>query len=73
MPATSAIPAVPSLARWKALRDQAQAFLQTMHEEMEAYWEERSEQWQESVEGRGVPGDHRPSGRRQNRRRRDRH
>ncbi len=48
MPATSAIPTMPSTARWKVLRDQAQAILETMIEEMEAYRDDRSEEWQQS-------------------------
>ena len=39
---------MPSLPRWKAQREQAQALLQTMLDEMEAYRDERTEQWQES-------------------------
>jgi hypothetical protein len=51
MPATAPISTMPSLSRWKALKEQAQAILQTMLEEMEAYRDERSEQWQESDKG----------------------
>ena len=42
---------MPSLPRWKAQREQAQAILQAMQEEMEAYRDERSEQWQGSEKG----------------------
>jgi division protein CdvB (Snf7/Vps24/ESCRT-III family) len=56
MPATSAIPTMPSLARWRALRDQVQALLQTMQEEMESYRDERSEQWQEGDRGEAFQG-----------------
>jgi ABC-type Fe3+ transport system substrate-binding protein len=48
MPAGSAIPTMPSTARWKALSRQAQTILQTLKDEMEAYRDERSEAWQES-------------------------
>ena len=51
LPAMAAIPTMPSLPRWKALREQAQAVLQAMQEEMEAYRDERTEQWQESEKG----------------------
>ena len=51
LPATAAIPTMPSLPRWKAQREQAQAILQAMQEEMEAYRDERSEQWQGSEKG----------------------
>ena len=42
---------VPSRARWEAMRAQAREALQTIISEMEAYWEERSEEWQESDRG----------------------
>ena len=51
MPATAAIPTMASMSRWKAMKEQAQALLQAMQEEMEAYREERSEQWQEGEKG----------------------
>jgi len=48
MPATAAIPTMPSSARWKALIEHARASLSTVQEEMEEYQEDRSEAWQES-------------------------
>ena len=48
LPATAPIPTMPSMARWRALHEQARATLQTMYDEMETYRDERSEQWQES-------------------------
>ena len=50
-PAAAPIPTMPSMARWKALHSNAQAALQAMHDEMQAYYDERSEQWQESDKG----------------------
>ena len=51
LPAAPPIPTMPSMARWRALHEQARASLQTMFEEMEAYRDERSEQWQEGEKG----------------------
>jgi len=48
MPATAAIPTMPSSARWKALIEQARASLSAVQQEMEEYQDERSETWQES-------------------------
>jgi hypothetical protein len=47
-PAGAAIPTMPSTARWRALAKQAQTILKALHSEMEDYWDERSEEWQES-------------------------
>jgi TRAP-type C4-dicarboxylate transport system substrate-binding protein len=46
-PKRTAIGSIPSTARWTALQDQARAAIQTMLDEMEAYRDDRSEQWQE--------------------------
>ena len=51
LPTTAAIPTMPSLLRWKALREQAQAVLAHDAGGKEAYREERTEQWQESEKG----------------------
>jgi hypothetical protein len=51
MPAASAIPTMPSQARWKALQQQAQIALETLQAEMEDYRDERSDQWQEGEKG----------------------
>jgi hypothetical protein len=51
LPGTASIAAMPSTARWKALRHQAEAALQTLFEEMEIYQEQRSESWQEGDKG----------------------
>ncbi len=48
-PATA--PARPGPARWKALLTHAELLLQTAQREMERYFEERSENWQESERG----------------------
>ena len=51
LPALPSVPTLPSDKRWKAMQEQARALLQTMAEEMQAYYDERSEQWQESDKG----------------------
>ena len=48
LPAAAPIPTMPSMTRWKALHDQARAALQAIQDEMQAYYDDRSEQWQES-------------------------
>ncbi len=42
---------MPSLARWKALHEQARAALDTMQSEMQGYFDDRSEAWQEGDKG----------------------
>jgi len=42
---------MPSPARWKALLSKAELLLQTVQDEMENYFEERTETWQESERG----------------------
>ena len=48
LPPGPTIPTLPSTARWRALIAQAQLALQTVHEEMQTYAEERSDAWQQS-------------------------
>ena len=48
-PATA--PARPGPSRWKTLLAQADLLLRTTQREMERYFEERSEPWQESERG----------------------
>jgi uncharacterized membrane protein YccC len=50
-PAAPAIPTMPSRARWAAMYEQATEAVQTMHNEMQEYYDERSEDWQESDKG----------------------
>jgi hypothetical protein len=50
-PPPPAIPTMPGTARWKALHAQAQAAMQTMLDEMQAYHADRSETWQEGEKG----------------------
>lgn len=48
LPALPAIPSMPGNARWRAMTEQAHLLLVQAGEEMQAYHDERSEQWQES-------------------------
>ena len=54
LPALPAVPTLPGDKRWRAMQEQACALLQTMAEEMQAYYDERSEQWQESDKGNAM-------------------
>ena len=51
LPKQSRLPAMPSTARWRALRQQAEAALKTLQDEMESYQNQRSEVWQEGANG----------------------
>lgn len=48
LPPVPVLSTVPGERRWAALIEQARASLQTVCEEMQAYYDDRSEQWQES-------------------------
>lgn len=48
LPALPAIPTMPGWARWNALLKSAWAQVEQVCEEMQAYYEARSEVWQES-------------------------
>jgi FtsZ-binding cell division protein ZapB len=48
LPQRAAIASMPSSRRWDALIQQACRALQTVHQEIEEYWDARSEVWQES-------------------------
>ena len=51
LPKVSAIKAIPSSARWRAMRDQAQKLLSMLQTEMEEYQADRTDTWQESERG----------------------
>ncbi len=51
LPKTASVATMPSLARWKTLLSKAELLLETAHDEMESYFDERSENWQESARG----------------------
>jgi hypothetical protein len=47
LPPAPPLPTLPSRARWQALITQARLALETARDEMHAYYEDRSEAWQE--------------------------
>src|SRR5215831_18492617 len=47
LPAAPPLPTLPSRARWQALLTQARLALETARDEMQAYYEDRSETWQQ--------------------------
>ena len=51
LPALSPIPTMPGAARWKAALVHAEHLLSTVSEEMQGYFDDRSEVWQESDRG----------------------
>lgn len=54
MPPKSSVPTMPGTRRWAAMTAQALVLLQTIQEEMQEYYEQRSEQWQESERGEAM-------------------
>ena len=48
LPALPAIPAMPGTARWRAAARMARELLTWVCDEMQAYADDRSEEWQES-------------------------
>jgi len=47
LPPAPAISNVPATRRWQALRQRSSEALQTLRQEMQAYYEDRSEAWQQ--------------------------
>ena len=47
LPPAAPLSTLPSRARWQALITQARLALETARDEMQAYYEDRSEAWQE--------------------------
>jgi hypothetical protein len=47
LPALPRVTSLPGTARWRALLEQAQTLLETAATEMQDYWDDRSEVWQE--------------------------
>ena len=50
-PSHAGIPTRPSLARWKAILEQVEQVLRKVRDEMQTYFDDRSESWQESERG----------------------
>jgi hypothetical protein len=51
LPALPSVPTLPGTARWQAAVSSARLLLETVQAEMQAYFEERSEAWQEGERG----------------------
>lgn len=51
LPPLPAIPSMPGDARWKAALQHAHSLVETTLSEMQDYYDDRSEQWQESERG----------------------
>src|SRR5215469_4713769 len=47
LPPAPPLPTLPSRVRWQALLTQARLALETVRNEMQAYYEDRSEAWQQ--------------------------
>ncbi len=47
LPSAPPLPTLPSRARWQALLIQARLALETVRDEMQTYYEDRSEAWQQ--------------------------
>ncbi len=47
LPPLPAIPSMPGQARWRAIISQAQTLLSQASDEMQSYYDDRSEQWQD--------------------------
>jgi hypothetical protein len=51
LPPMPPLPTIPARARWQALLTHARVALETVQMEVQAYWDARSETWQESERG----------------------
>jgi hypothetical protein len=47
LPPSASLPTLPSRARWQALLTQARLCLETARDEMQVYYDDRSEAWQQ--------------------------
>ena len=54
LPAAPLIPTIPAAPRWTALLAAARANIETARDEMQAYFDDRSEVWQESERGEAM-------------------
>ena len=54
LPAAPPVSTMPGTARWNALLAQARAAIGTAQEEMQAYFDDRSEEWQEGERGEAM-------------------
>ena len=51
LPPAPAVPSIPGTRRWAALIEQGRSAFATALEEMQGYYDDRSEEWQESDKG----------------------
>jgi len=51
LPAMPAVPTIPGTARWTAATEMAARLLSDVADEMEAYYDDRSEEWQQDQRG----------------------
>jgi hypothetical protein len=56
LPPAPPIATLPGRARWQALIEQARLALETARDEMQSYWDDRSEAWQEGERGEAMQG-----------------
>ena len=54
LPAVPALPTMPGDRRWQTLLEQAQSALSCVQMEMQAYYDDRSEAWQEGERGESM-------------------
>lgn len=54
LPALPVVASMPGTRRWRALAEQAAVLLEQLHGEMETYWDDRSESWQDSERGQAL-------------------
>lgn len=54
LPASAAVPTMPSQARWSGLLASALQNVETARDEMQTYWDERTERWQDSERGEAM-------------------
>jgi hypothetical protein len=54
LPPLPTIPTIPGAVRWRAAIQSASAILRAVVEEMENYYDDRTERWQESGRGESL-------------------
>ena len=57
LPPLPRVATMPGTQRWAAMKEQALRLLQTVEEEMQEYYEQRSPSWQESERGERMAED----------------
>lgn len=56
LPPLPTIPTMPGEKRWQGMADHARVLLQAMRDEMQSYFDDRSETWQEGDKGEAMQG-----------------